>query len=567
MNMSSDKTTQTTTGASKPPTTIRSTGGPNVQMQSRVHSALRIANNPRLAAAAFLALFSAVYFALIPLAAANRAFWSDELFTVFVASRPTVASIWQALLAGMDLHPPLDYIVRHFALLVPGPPELVLRIPSILALYLVSLAVFVYAKSAHSPLAGVCALTFFALSPAINFSIEARGYALLLLLTAATLLLWRRISNAPTASVGIWVALGGCVGLASWAHYYGMFLLFPLAAGGAALWISRRRFPWRLLFSFGVALALIAVIVPFAMRARQYASHFWATPPGLSVAAGLTVRHYGGGVTLFVCFALLLSLLGLRTPESIRSLPQWPLAERSFLCAMVLLPTIQWAAAKLITHAFDPRYTIESVIAGSVLIGILAGALAEGTAMPAGIVALLCLAVAAGGLVFFPADMRKSAEAEFNGVAGLWGRDTGYTYTRSAALAQVQSIEQLITATTLPILSPQPQTYLVQFYYGSPELRRRLILPVVDEDTWLRFVGYDTESIALRNLSRFIPLRLEPYDRIIDDESRIFLTRGKYTGDNWLVRKLITDGYRVQLATGNGGAAMECFRPSGEAGF
>ena len=46
------------------------------------------------------------------LAAHWRPLWYDELFTLYVASEPTLRDVLRALLSGADTNPPLDYVLR-----------------------------------------------------------------------------------------------------------------------------------------------------------------------------------------------------------------------------------------------------------------------------------------------------------------------------------------------------------------------------------------------------------------------------------------------------------------------
>ena len=50
------------------------------------------------------------------LAAVRQPLWYDELFTFHIASLTNPPAVLQALLTGADIHPPLDYIVRHISL-------------------------------------------------------------------------------------------------------------------------------------------------------------------------------------------------------------------------------------------------------------------------------------------------------------------------------------------------------------------------------------------------------------------------------------------------------------------
>jgi hypothetical protein len=42
-------------------------------------------------------------------------FWFDEIFTFHAANQPTISDVWRALANGVDLNPPLNYLLARGA--------------------------------------------------------------------------------------------------------------------------------------------------------------------------------------------------------------------------------------------------------------------------------------------------------------------------------------------------------------------------------------------------------------------------------------------------------------------
>ncbi|HXU11050.1 MAG TPA: hypothetical protein VN898_03730, partial [Candidatus Binatia bacterium] len=64
----------------------------------------------------YVAAASLVYFALTGVTANRRPLWYDELFTFHVSRQEQVAEVLSSLAAGTDIHPPLDYLLRHYSM-------------------------------------------------------------------------------------------------------------------------------------------------------------------------------------------------------------------------------------------------------------------------------------------------------------------------------------------------------------------------------------------------------------------------------------------------------------------
>jgi Dolichyl-phosphate-mannose-protein mannosyltransferase len=488
-------------------------------------------SDPQLAAG-YLVITSLIYFGFAFYFAISRAFWYDELFTFYVASLPDPATIWRSLLGGMDNHPPLDYLIRHYSMLLLGHSEFGARLPSIVAFYGAFLCVFFYGRAAHSTLAGVIASSLLLGAPAAMYAVEGRGYALLLGFGAAALLLWRRLSMDERAPVWMWVALGACLAGSVWTHYYGLLTIAAFCIAGLVDWIQRGRVPVKLLVT-GIVVGVASVpVAPFALGAKGYGTHFWAVPEPYPIQAfHEAVGNLGApGVEVFLLVALCALLLR-RAPPARWFVARWSAqpgfsaSEIALLVAVQFGPVMQWVLARQVTHAYNWYYTIASIAAECVAGGILlACSCARNSTVVLAVCCLLCFLQA-------PSSLRR-LKAE---------RDT-----RREVLSMAAAIDARMASSPNALVAPHAITYLAYYHYGSDRVKKNLVM-LSDPEAAVRLGRTDTDEIALQHLAKFLPIRFEPFAAFTSKHSCIDLTTGRYDKEIWIVPRLLEAGYQVSL--------------------
>ncbi len=125
-----------------------------------------------------MAAASLLYFALTAITAHCRPLWYDELFTFHVARQKRVADVLRALAAGADIHPPLDCVLRHYRMRLLGTGELPDRLPSILAFWLMCLALRRPVAHRCGAVLGMAAFLAPLNTLAYDYAYEGRGYLL-----------------------------------------------------------------------------------------------------------------------------------------------------------------------------------------------------------------------------------------------------------------------------------------------------------------------------------------------------------------------------------------------------
>ena len=101
--------------------------------------------SPRAGAVALATIVVFEFIVLVPLARA-RLLWYDELLTLHISHLQPFAQVWRALQAGVDGMPVGYYILVRLANLLPGDPEIVLRLPSIAGYLLSLIGVYWFAR-------------------------------------------------------------------------------------------------------------------------------------------------------------------------------------------------------------------------------------------------------------------------------------------------------------------------------------------------------------------------------------------------------------------------------------
>jgi mannosyltransferase len=166
--------------------------------------------------------------------------WSDEVATVILVHRGLGGLL--SHLSTSETTPPLYFVLVWAWTKVFGTGVFDYRSLSALAGTL-TIPVIYLAGRRISPRIGVWAAALTAVNPAMYYySQEARSYALLILLSAASLVLWQRALQKP--STGRLAAWAGMLSLALLTHYFAAFLFIAQAAMLLHRLGRRRVLPW-----------------------------------------------------------------------------------------------------------------------------------------------------------------------------------------------------------------------------------------------------------------------------------------------------------------------------------
>jgi hypothetical protein len=186
-----------------------------------------------------------------------RSWWVDECSTVLVTRLAPEALVAHVL--HREDSPPLYFLLIVLWSRIAGSTEAGLRSLSAL-LGTATIGVAYGAARLVSVRAGLVAAALAAVNPMLVwFSLEARMYALLILLGGVSFWFFARALERPSRwNLGTWAAASA---LALWTHYFSLALVAP-----EALWLLMRLPRSRAVWASLVAIALAgAALVPFAL--------------------------------------------------------------------------------------------------------------------------------------------------------------------------------------------------------------------------------------------------------------------------------------------------------------
>jgi len=139
-------------------------------------TANQIASRPHLA----FTFISILYFAVTLGLAHVKPLWNDELFTYYIARRPGMRGVWDALLTGAEQLPPLFYAITKASAGIFGYTHTGLRLPEILGFWLMSASLYAIARRFASAPYAILAAVFPLITGAFDYAYEARTYGLVL---------------------------------------------------------------------------------------------------------------------------------------------------------------------------------------------------------------------------------------------------------------------------------------------------------------------------------------------------------------------------------------------------
>lgn len=454
--------------------------------------------------------------------AISKPAWHDEIFTIYLSTRLPAGELWGALASGVDLNPPLYYVLVRGLWTIGVPEALAARVPSLLGFLLASFTLFPFVHRRFGTGAAVAAAITPALTGAAIYAYEGRSYGLMLGLAGAAILSWqgrgeRRWRSVSPVLCALSLAAGGLT------HYYYVLMLLPLAAGEAVRTLRRRRIDWPMLIAFGAGVLPLVAILPMIRAAREFSSGFWSAPDvalltdflqGLLLPLSLLAIPIVGAVALA---RLTSDSTRLPTTESDRG-AGFLVEEQVLVLALLCLPLLGFGLAVFVTGAFHGRYVLPAVLGVALSVGWILGRAPrshrERAAAVAVMVAALTLQQAGGVLAIIKPrpDPLGVDRAAFEAAQG-----------------------------TLPIVASPALVYLPLVHYANVDPRSRVVYLMKPAD--VAAVTPTTSDRALRALGAYVPLPLADYEQFLAAHSDFYL----YGRPGWLPSHLVRGGARVQF--------------------
>jgi nicotinamide riboside transporter PnuC len=475
------------------------------------------------------------FFAVVLRDAFLRPFWFDELSTFFVASTPTLKTMFCAI--PTDGNPPLYFLLSRLSLDLPVKAELAMRLPAILAYFGAALTIYLFVKRHSGHLFGLAAMSvFLGVNWGADFAVQARPYTLLLFFTGLVLCCWQAWCRSGNRKNLVGMTLATIGGACS--HPYGVvYTVVPLAAAEIVRSLRQRRIDWPVLAALSGGCLSLVFTVPPTLRGQKVlldairaCPFFWAHPRFSDLKFYVWMIPYPfPSLMVLTAFALTLTLalqrpVHIKEAEVIRAKRISP-GDVLVASTLALFLPFMLAVTRVGTDYFQPRYAIGSMFGLSMLSGMLVARLRWRLARPVS-EALILYSLMLGFLNIWLAPVPK----------------TPYPWTDPVLRAGSQQ-EPVVIASALEF-SPI-------WWYSNSQMRSRehylADLPFAsqhrDANQQRDFVP--EYSLALEHA--VTPMRLDDYHEFLQAHSRFLLYCYGDPRFEWVRRRLVKSGWHVEL--------------------
>ncbi len=479
--------------------------------------------------------FTILYSAATYWSSTRKLMWNDELYTYYIARLPTMSDVWGALMSGGEQLPPFFYIITRASIALFGVNSLAFRLPEMLGFWVMCLCLFIFVGRRTSTFYGLLAAVFPLVTSSYYYSYEARPYGLMLGFSALALLCWQSATMnrwRPLSIIFLGMSLAGALSV----HYYGVFVILPLALGEVVRTLTRRKIDAPVWAMFVLAVVPLFWHLPLIRQARANSGVFWAQPQWMNIPDFYFEMLYLVvlPLTCLIFFAGIYQnsrqdIEPIQDDKSISDISHL-FPEIIVAVGFIMLPIFGVITAKFVTGAFTSRYAICAIIGFSILISLAATRIYNNNRL---IVAVLMICFFGWfGILTFKEYWKPGED---------WG-----AYPES----KIQLIK-LSGEPDLPIVAAETYTFIELEHYAPPEISSRVVY-LADPQISLQRIG--SNSIELGTLSLFKPwfqLNVTDYKPYIASRPR-FLLCGNPQSFSWIVPQLEQDGMRLELKGNKG---------------
>lgn len=444
--------------------------------------------------------------------------WYDELFTYYVATAPTVEKFFD-LIFHADLNPPLGYLPVMAAHALFGHHPLVTRLPSLAAFLLAGLLVFSLVRRRLGGLFALVAITLLWSGQFLYYAVQARPYALLLLLFCVSLIYWQRAMRSGASPLAYW-ALGASVAAMLLTHCFSPALVMPLAAGEAVRTWSTRKVDRKMWLSLLAPWVIVFLYVPLLLNERAIMVYPTVYRPSWGTFAEFykTIFWDRGPLSALAVVALALTRRAQGSPPaSVFFAPH----EVSFVVTSLFAPALIIAYALSVQMSFWSRYAMGACLGVSLLATFFVAYKTNRRLWAAGLFAVLTLADFCHTTVDW-SYLTKPAERAV-----------------STAYRDVHPDWPLVAASGISFLAMdhwEPPGVVARLYYLN------------DYESAMRYTGGNSfESFPV--LCKHFPVRahLANYREFVAQHERFLVLGTPDVPQEWLLRKLRDDGAELRL--------------------
>ncbi len=190
----------------------------------------------------------------------QRFVWFDELCTFDIARAGSLRQLWQWVLK-YDNNPPTVYLLSRWSMEIFGPTAFGLRLPSMLAFYLGSVAMLLYLRRKVGTAVGAFAVLMLWSSATFYYATEARVYALVFMSFSFLLLSWDTATRQEHRTLALWgVAFFNALLLVS--HVFASLCLMAVLLAEAVRYLRRRQPDYPLYAALVLPMGAMLVYIP-----------------------------------------------------------------------------------------------------------------------------------------------------------------------------------------------------------------------------------------------------------------------------------------------------------------
>lgn len=451
----------------------------------------RLARDINKNSGSYLLLLLIIYF-FVTAAYALKPFWYDELYTFYIAKLPSIAAAWAAVRAGADLNPPLLYAAVHISQKIVGANELGTRLPSIVALAGVFVALYAVLQKRVGKVYAMCGAMVPLITAAYWYAAEARPTALVLAGAALAMVSWQKATESESRP-GWLLGITAGLGIALLSHCFAVVLAIPFAAGETTRSVRLKRFDWRVWIAFAASTPALLFYPALFRSSSGAAGHIF--PPVASRFATFYKDLAGAGLSWIALALLIFIWLGSRTGREPRpwTMPSW---ESAWVIGALLIPVVLIAFTMASGRVFATRYGLVAVLGLAVLLGHAFHRAANGDER-AGAAVLLLFAGAFLGSFLVQVFQASHARASETGVV-----EPGVPRIE---IRGHPLLSRLPTGNA-PIVVATGTWFLEVDHYAPPEIARRLY-SLSDSAAAIRYTGSTLYDRGYAGLLRWFPIR------------------------------------------------------------
>ena len=491
----------------------------------------------------FLAIFLLLTTILSLLWSHARLMWNDEFLSFYTDGASSFLQVVRIQLHHpISLDPPTYHLLSHLCMDLIGRNAIALRLPALAGFLLFQLCLYFFVRRLAGDRAAIIAAAVPLLTPSFRYSAEGRPYGLLLGLYALSLLCWQIATQNDGISRSRLLPLIGLtlsIALAITSHYFGILILIPVSLGEFSRIYIRKRLDLGVLAALILGLASVGLILPFKRALMVYRQHYYIK--GVNIHdISMSYRE------LFVLYttwpmplqrlaaALMVGLVLTLAYANCRRFKRRPATEYAYtwvaLSAMALLPFFGYFLGRFVTHTFEHRYVIATLIAFAAAFAIaLERPLRSNTFyyLTVAIIAIAAIAINAWNI----AKERRGTNEVL----------ASFQLSPEASTALHQNPHEHIYLQSLF------EFYFNTYYDPDPTLRPRfsLLYGQQQEIYWLQ---HDTNYITAVNLGTFAPLSVTSYNDFRQQPHPLLILN--HTSWEWIDKQLAAD-HTPQIPLGN----------------